>query len=346
MRSKKSNTVLLNMFVAVLLVMFTFGSAQAGKKKVIELRFASHIPPVLSTHKVWEQWAQKVEERTEGRVKITFYPAGTLVKGKEIYQALIRGVCDITYLVNIMDASRFALNMIIDMPVMGWADAEVASRVRKDLYNKFPEIRDEFKGVKVLWQYAALPHSIHLKKKTIAVPQDIKNLKILGIGINSKVLQSLGASPVSVMPSEWYMALNRGVAEGALAPYNVLYGHKSLEMVPYHYDMVINYAGSQVMMNEKIWNKLPADIQKIFNELEPWVTQKHIETNMAGQNRAKEAAIKMKHTIIHPTADQIAQWREGVKPVQEGWITENEAKGRPARAIFEEAQRLIKVYSK
>jgi TRAP-type C4-dicarboxylate transport system substrate-binding protein len=41
-----------------------------------------------------QPWAKKVEEVTKGRVKIDIYPAQTLVKGPDIWNAVKTGVVD------------------------------------------------------------------------------------------------------------------------------------------------------------------------------------------------------------------------------------------------------------
>ena len=41
---------------------FNFNMASAEKEKVIELKFASHIPPGIPVNKSFEQWAKRLEE--------------------------------------------------------------------------------------------------------------------------------------------------------------------------------------------------------------------------------------------------------------------------------------------
>jgi hypothetical protein len=46
------------------------------------------------------------------------------------------------------------------------------------------------------------------------------------------------------------------------------------------------------------------------------------------------------------TSEETAKWREVNKPIQEIWVQELEKKGKPARKVYEEANRLVKKYSK
>jgi len=71
----------------------------APEPEVIELRFAHHNPPQGSTTvKFIDPWAKQVEEATNGRVKMTMYPAQTLAKSMEMIEALQGGVADVGWL--------------------------------------------------------------------------------------------------------------------------------------------------------------------------------------------------------------------------------------------------------
>lgn len=341
-KSKKAFVSIVFLIAAALLL--SFHSAWAAKQ--IELRFASAIPAVANTHKVWEGWAKQLEERSKGRVKITFYPAQSLVKILDNYSSVEKGICDIGYQINAMEPSRFRLALLMDMPLVGWKSVEMATRIRNDLFKKFPEVRAETKEVKVLWQNVLPPWQPHSRKKAVRVPDDMKGMKLIGLGVTGKYLASIGAAPVPLPPSEWYMGLSRGVAEGVAAPYHVCFLHKIHKLLPYHLDINFGYPGSMVLMNLDRWNGLPADIQKIIKDLKPWIIKELVKANTKELEWGKKMHESIGQTFITPTTEQLSKWQESSKKLHEKWITDNEAKGLPARAIYNEAQRLIKQYSK
>ena len=147
-------------------------------------------------------------------------------------------------------------------------------------------------------------------------------------------------------PPEWYMALERGVAEGFLVPFNVPFEFKVLPMLKVHTDLNIACQGMQVVMNLKQWNKLPPDIQKTINDLNPWALKESLRALQASIDMAKGTAKKMGHKIIVPTSEESNQWFELLKPMQEEWVAQGESKGLPARAVFDTANRLIREYSR
>ena len=53
---------------------------------------------------------------------------------------------------------------------------------------------------------------------------------------------------------------------------------------------------------------------------------------------------ELNHNIYTPTEAEMKLWREAVQPIHEEWIAKNEAKGLPARALYNETKRLIEEY--
>lgn len=140
-----------------------------------------------------------------------------------------------------------------------------------------------------------------------------------------------------------FMSLERGLAQGVSIHFPVVHGFGILKLVPYH----TVFPGGTIMsvdmllFNQKSWDKLPADVQQVFLELEPWYTQEVMKMNGGYINMVKGQAKGMGHEFYEPTAEEMVLWRQAVQPVHDKWITDTEAKGLPARAVYEEAKRLI-----
>jgi TRAP-type C4-dicarboxylate transport system substrate-binding protein len=232
------------------------------------------------------------------------------------------------------------------MPLMGWPDDEVATRIRRELFMKFPALQVEFKDVKVLWQIDTNPRLMHFVDKAVRVPEDMKGIKIIASGVTAKALKDMGASPIVLLPPDWYTSLERGIVKGACSGWTTIYNHKVHTLLPYHVRMNLAYLGQGAIMNKDVWNGLSPDIQKIIDDLEPWVTEKLLQNEHAEAAEAQEVMQKLGHTMITLSPENLKKWYDGARPIQEKWIEENEAKGLPARAVFDETKRLIAKYSK
>ena len=79
-----------------LIALMAYISSADAEEKVIKLSFSQITPaahPYYSA--ISEPWAKEIEKRTDGRVKITLYPVGTLARGNVMYSSIIDGITDI-----------------------------------------------------------------------------------------------------------------------------------------------------------------------------------------------------------------------------------------------------------
>jgi TRAP-type C4-dicarboxylate transport system substrate-binding protein len=99
-------------------------------------------------------------------------------------------------------------------------------------------------------------------------------------------------------------------------------------------------------MNQKTWNGLPKDIQKVFTDVSREMLPDSISAAVSGEmEKGIERVKKRGDEIVDLSADQLAKWRATAKPEWEKWIKAMEAKGLPGRKVFDEAQRLVDFYS-
>ena len=89
---------------------------------------------------------------------------------------------------------------------------------------------------------------------------------------------------------------------------------------------------------------MPDDIKQIF--LDQWKVS--LEFGGSTFNTeialAKEAATKQGAEFITPTAQEMALWDEALKPAQDAWVEEMEARGLPAREFLNDLLALIEEY--
>lgn len=331
-------------FIACIILIFTALPASAADGKVIELKFATEDPPFTPLAKTWKAWAQELEKRTNGKVKTTFYFSGALLKRKDIRKGIVKGVADIAYLTLGHDPAAYRLNQVVEMPLIGFPNEEAATGIWYKLVEKFPEMQNEYKGTRVLWRWVSAQQTIHTTKKMVRTPQDLKGLKFAAFGIPLKVLKAAGATVVNVMPSDIYMALDRGTADGIIAPYLPMAALRILDLCPNHNDTGLSSGGMHVIMSDRTWEKLPSDVKEIIEEINPLFGKQQLISDQQMEKKIRGGAADKGHKFHQNTQKEIATWMESVKPVIEKWIEDNEAKGLPARAVYEETKRMTREY--
>lgn len=291
-------------------------------------------------------FAKEIEKRTNGRVKITIYHAGALTPPVEIYEGVIKGISDIGQACFAYSPGRFPLSGVYDLPGH-YPNGIVNSRIANDIYAKYRP--KELEDVHVLYLHNHLPGSISTTKPVKKL-EDLKGLRIRGVGGSAKIIRALGAIAVSIPSGESYDALKKGVVDGAGSSPNMLLGYKFAEVTKYTVTSPSSgyTTGFFVVMNIDKWKKLPEDIQKIFTE----VSSEFVEhtgkcwngMEDEGYNWAKQRG----HEFTWLSADEDNRWRIAVAGLLDEYDKTIEAKGLPVKGkeVLSYREELIKKYSK
>ena len=136
---------ILSIFLAVVLsaLILTAGCSKQEEpmtpdeqQETIELTYSIFFPPTHIQCITADNWAKEIEKRTDGRVKITMYPSGTLSKAPQVYEGVVSGISDIGMSCFAYTRGRFPLLEGLDLP-MGYPDGKTASRIATDLATKY-----------------------------------------------------------------------------------------------------------------------------------------------------------------------------------------------------------------
>ena len=348
MKEKRLPLVLGLACLVLIVIALPFMSACAKPAppiKPIELSYSHFYPAAYGQALLIEDWAEEIERRTEGRVKITVYPGGTLTPAPECYEGVVKGTSDIGHTCLAYTRGRFPLMEVIDLPGYPF-NAMVTVRVADDFYREFKPA--ELADTHVLYLYAHIPGVIFTANKPVRTLEDIKGMRIRSTGLSAKIIEALGAVPVAMPKGEQYDALLKGVVDGTTGAPNELKGWKVAEVAKYC--TIVSDAGYVtafwVGMNLDKWNTLPKDIQKIFTEVsEEWVLrtgERWNEMEIEGYELGKELG----HVFIYPSPEECARWVDAVKPLADKYVADMEAKGLPGREALDYKQELIEKYGK
>jgi TRAP-type C4-dicarboxylate transport system substrate-binding protein len=329
-------------FLVVAVGAFFLPGSSTAVAGPIELSYANFFPPTHIQAQLGESWAKEIEKRTNGKVKITYYPGGALLKGPQVYDGVNKGIADIGMSVFGYSRGVFPSMEAIDLP-MGYPSGKVATAVINDFYKKFKP--EELNKVKIMYLHAHGPGLLHTKKPVNKL-EDVKGLKIRSYGFNAKLAEALGGVPVAMGQGEVYESLQKGVVDATLSPMEVLKGWKQGEVIKETVDCRdVGYsAGMYVVMNLDKWNSLPKDVQGVFEQVsEEWIP-KHGEAWDSSDKAGQEFTLSLGNKIVPLSPEESARWVKAAQPVIEGYIKDKGAKGLPAKEYVEFLQEDIKKY--
>ena len=317
--------------------------ALPASAQTIELKLSHWGPPTHVNQKVFLPWAEMVEKKSGGKLKVTVFAGGVLGKPADHWDMAQNGVVDITWGTHNYTAGRFPLTSAMDLPFL-INSAKGGSRALQEYYAR--HLVKEHDKVKVLWLQCPAPFHLHMTKKAALVPDDLAGTRIrTGGGQLSEIVKALGAVPVALSVPETYSALERGVVDGTILPYEAAKAFKLAEVTKHVVDVRIFTASQFTVMNLDKYNSLPADLKKVIDELSGVWGAEFAGTAWDKAEEEGLAAIKAANVQAHKISDaQREAWKAKTKAVEEDWLKTMEAKGLPAKQALADLKDLLKRY--
>jgi TRAP-type C4-dicarboxylate transport system substrate-binding protein len=104
-------------------------------------------------------------------------------------------------------------------------------------------------------------------KNPLRTPEDFDKLRVRAFGTAiADWIQGMGAESQFVAFSEVYTALERGIVEAAISGGAASFGQRWYEVADYLNGPLVSFPNTVNVVNKKVWEKLPPDLQQIFIE--------------------------------------------------------------------------------
>jgi TRAP-type C4-dicarboxylate transport system substrate-binding protein len=333
------------MCAIVFLGILSFTVLHAAEKP-IELRFSLFISSDHSTIvNGWGPFAKELERRSNGRVKMTFYPSEALGKAKDHYNMAVTGIADISMVIMGYNPGRFPQAEVLELPI-AWPSAKVASRVAAEIYERY--LKKEFSDVHLIAIFTTDPSHVMTTKRPVKGLSDMSGLRLrTGNPRMVEMMRAWSASPINITIFDTYDALQKGMLDGVWTNYSALGDFKLHEQLNHYTTVGAGTAVGMGVMSLKAWNNLPPDVQKIFDELggaRQSAIMGEVFDKMA--RSSLDEATKRGGKLYTLSASERAAFMAKTKPIVDTWIANAEKKGLPGRKIYDDVLALIDRYSK
>ena len=252
---------------AVCAIFFSFNlPAVQAAGKAITWKCPCHWPMASSSFRDSLQVvAERIKARTNGRLIIEPYASGALLPGKEVFNAVKRGMVPIGITSSAYPLAQVPIMNVASGLPLNFGDVWEAVYFYKWLgFDQM--IKDEVaKHGMIYFTDKVYPTELSLKKP-VRKFEDFKGLKLRSSGILQKFLTSIGAAASYLPGSEIYAALASGVMDGA--HWGAVQGSASMKFYDvnkYHLRPSLNVAGTDIwLINQKALDKLPKDLRDIL----------------------------------------------------------------------------------
>ncbi|MCL1921329.1 MAG: TRAP transporter substrate-binding protein [Kiritimatiellaeota bacterium] len=314
---------------------------QDPARKTYTFRYSVFFPPTHVQAKLAQAWADELRERSGGQLQVTVFPGGTLTKADQCYQGVLSGASDIGMSMFAYTRGRFPLLELLDLPV-GYPDGVAATHIANEVY--FHRRPAEAADTQIMYLHAHGP-GILASRKPVKALADLQGLKVRATGFSAKLVESLGASPISMPQGETYEALQKGVVDATFCPVEALKGWKQGEVIKYVTDSeCVGYTTvCFVAMNKAKWESLPEGLQQLIAQVNREWIAKHGQAWNDADAEGLAFVHELKHEIIPLSAEEQAVWREKVDPLLADSAAKVDAKGLPGSDVLKDIQFLVKV---
>lgn len=271
------------------------GSEQATKENPMILTLAHGLSESHTVHIAMMEFAQQVEEQTEGRIKVKIFPNGQLGSENENMEQLMAGVVAMTKvsapgLATYNESYHtFGLPYIFD----GTEDFYhiMDSRQMEDFF-----LSSEDDGFVTLTYYTSGARSFYTKNKAIRTPADLKGLKIRVQDMKSQtdMLNVLGGIPVAMSYGDVYTSLQTGIIDGTENNETALTTGKHGEVCKVFSTDQHAMIPDVMVMSAKIWETISPQDQQIILDAAHASTDSHkIAWDAAIEEAVTEASGQM-----------------------------------------------------
>lgn len=308
------------------------------KDEIYELKFAHVVRPTTPKGAAAEEFKKIIEERSEGRIKVTIYPDSQMGADQEINEQILSGTLD-------MNAPFFSTLTsfveefeLFDLPYLFNSSEEAYTALEGEVGQKLNSYLEE-KGLVSLGYWTGGFKQLTNSSRPIKSVADLDGLKIRVSQSPLLVSQfrAINAGGISVPFSDLYSALQTKTVDGQENPFANIASKKFYEVQDYMTISDHGFMGYAFIMSKKKFDSMPEDLQELTKEVArevmKWEWDKTAQKDVEYLQEIKDAGM----VIDEFGEKEKAEFKEATK------VTYDEFLNKPNG---EELLNLVKKYTK
>ncbi len=309
-----------------------------SKGQTIELKVASGLSDTNPGYAALKDALEDIAAKSQGKVKFTYFPSGTLVKAQDAYSAALKGITDITVVQPSYFVNDFPLSQVMSLEP-GFA-TETEGVANWPFMKEF--LLQEWSKVRVIAYFAKGSDALITAKKPVRSPGDMQGMRIFAAGLAAKYIAASGATPVSMAPTELYEAMQKGIVDGAAIGGVALQTIKLAEVAKYITVPGFGSVYSAAVMRPESYEALPADVKAMFDKLADTVPP---EVGKRADKQLESAYQLLKDKggeVVVLKPQERADIMKVAMKVNDDWAAELDGQGKPGKKMLESRYNFLK----
>ncbi len=273
------------------------------------LKIAAIVPDGTTWMTAMRAGAKEIEQRTEGRVVLKFYPGGVMGDGASVLRKMRVGQ---------LHGGAFTVGSLTDL----YGDAEVYSLpflfesyeevdfVRQKLD---PMLQTGFEQAGLIALSISEGGFAHiLSQEPVRAIADLQQRKVWSQEhdtMSQVAWQIAGVSPVPLSLADVFTALQTGLVDTVAGPPVGAIAFQWHTKVRYLTDVPLSYITGILAIDARAWNKIASADQTVVREVIDRVSHDLDEETRASDRDAREALRNQGLEFVKPSPDELVRWR-------------------------------------
>lgn len=286
------------------------------------------------------QWlVDEFEKRTGGAHKIEVFWGGSVAKTREIPEALAAGVGDFGDIITPYFPDQMPLNNAVGFFIPQPLNTLEVGQLMEKLHATYPQFKEELASQNLhAFGFRPLESYGLLCTKPVKTVADMKGLRIRSYGFAyPRLIEALGASPVSIATSEAYEALQRSIIDCTPIGPALARGWKYDEVAKYYIEIPLGASfGHLLAMNLDTYNGMDEATRAVVDQLGRDYLVEYARVLDEDDTRVRELwkGDLGVEVVDFATEELMAVIDDaGVQAVRQEWIEKGNAAGVPTDEI-------------
>ena len=285
------------------------------------LKIATLAPDGTSWMKMMRQGAEEISERTDGRVKLKFYPGGVMGNTGSVLQKMRIGQLQGGAFTGSDLSQLYPDAQLYSMPLV-FRSYEEVDYVRQ---------RMDATLVKGLADHGMVVLGISnggfayvMSEKPLRTLGDLKGKKVWtpeGDILTEAMFESAGISPIPLPVADVYTGLQTGLLDTVAGIPTGIIAFQWYTSVTHLTDVPLMFLSGMLTIDSKAFARINANDQKIVREVMGDIFNKLDEINRADNESARSALLNQGIEFVHPDAAEQVNWEAIAKQGREQLIS-------------------------
>ena len=269
-------------------------------------------------------FAELVEERTEGRIRILVMPEAELGAEKDVLKQLQYGGVDFAR-VSLSQLAELIPEMnVLEMPYLYEDSRHMWKVLDGEIGDRFLKMADGKDLTGLSW-YDAGVRSFYTSEKKITCLEDLQGMRIRvqESGLMADMVEALGAVPFQIPYSEVYSALQQGLVDGAENNWPSYEFMQHYEVAKYFTVDEHTRVPEMQLASSHTWEKLSEEDQQIIRECAEASALYERRIWSQQEKKSRRTAMEKGAEEIVLSEEEKARFREAVQSIYEKYCADS-----------------------